>query len=168
MEKIAEGKTKAVYEERPGIVLIENKDILSKGDGKVLYTLQTKGIWATETTCNVFELLKKRGVPMAYIERVDERIFRAYEADMIKLEIVVRNIGYGSRLKRHPEETEGMVYPEPVIEFFLKSDEEKDPFAVYDIISGHWLLFDAKKPLKEGFIREMPVLVTTKGIVRNH
>lgn len=165
MEKITEGKTKIVRRESPYTVLIENKDILSKGDGRVLYPLLDKGIWATETTCNVFELLKRHNVPVAYIERVDERTFRAYEADMIKLEIVVRNIAYGSRLKRHPEESEGMVYSESVIELFFKSDEESDPFMAFDIISGHWLLFDAKKPLKDGFIREMPVLVTAKGIV---
>lgn len=165
MEEIAQGKTKIVRRESPGIVLIENKDILSKGDGKVLYTLPGKGIWATETTCNVFELLKRHNVPMAYIGRTDERTFRAYEADMGKIEIVVRNIAFGSRVKRHPEESEGSVYDEPVIEIFCKSDAEGDPFMVFDLISGHWLLFDAKKPLKEGFMREMPVLVTAKGIV---
>jgi len=47
MEKIAEGKTKIISREKPGIVIVTNKDILSKGDGKELLTLPGKGRWAT-------------------------------------------------------------------------------------------------------------------------
>lgn len=162
---IASGKTKAVIStEYSGIVNIENNDILSKGDGEELYILPGKGIWATETTCNVFELFKRHGVPLAYIKRVNERTFSAYEADMVKLEIVVRNKADGSYLKRNPEEQEGKVFPEPIIEFYLKSDEEGDPFAVYDPDNKNWLLYDPKKPLQK-VLRVMPYLVTKKGIL---
>lgn len=164
-KKITEGKTKSIERDGPGMVLVINKDILSKGDGKEFLTLSGKGIWATETTCNVFELLKRHNIDMAYIERVDERTFRAYEADMVKLEIVVRNIAFGSYLMRHPEVQEGTVFPEPVIEIFFKSDEDHDPFAEYDTENNNWRLYDAKKPLKDGFIRIMPAIVTAKGIV---
>lgn len=164
-EEIARGKTKIIYRtEEQDIVFVENNDILSKGDGKVLYTLPEKGIWATDTTCNVFELLKRQDVPVAYIGRINERTFSAYEADMVGLEIVVRNIAFGSYLKRHPEEQEGKVFSRPVIEFYYKSDKEGDPLMAFDLISGYWLLFDAKKPVKE-IIRIISDLVTKKGIL---
>lgn len=162
---IAKGKTKKIISTKdPEIVDIENNDILSKSDGKVLYTLPGKGIWATDTTCNVFELLRRHDVPVAYIGRINERTFSAFEADMVGLEIVVRNIAFGSYLKRYPEEQEGKVFSRPVIEFYYKSDKESDPLAVFDLISGCWLFFDAKKPVKE-IIRVIPDLVTKKGIL---
>ncbi len=163
--EIARGKTKTIFRtEVQDIVFIENNDILSKGDGKELYTLPGKGIWATDTTCNVFELLKLHNIPLAYIGRVDERTFSAYEADMVALEIVVRNVAYGSYLKRNPEVQEGTVLSRPVIEFYYKSDKEGDPFAVYDPVNEQWLLYDPKKPIKD-VLRIMPYLVTKKGIL---
>ncbi len=163
--EITHGKTKTIFRtEVQDIVFIENNDILSKGDGKELYTLPGKGIWATDTTCNVFELLKLHNIPLAYIGRVDERTFSAYEADMVALEIVVRNVAYGSYLKRNPEVQEGTVLSRPVIEFYYKSDKEGDPFAVYDPVNEQWLLYDPKKPIKD-VLRIMPYLVTKKGIL---
>lgn len=162
---IAEGKTKIIYgTDDPDIVLIENKDDLTKGDGKVRCKLTGKGILATITACNVFELLKKHDVPVAHIAKVNDRTFSAYAADMVGLEIVVRNIAFGSYLKRNPGVKEGKIFLHPVVEFYLKNDKEGDPLAVFDLISGQWLLFDAKKPVKE-VICVMPSFVTKNGIV---
>lgn len=163
-EEKARGKTKIIYgTEDPDVVFVENNDVLSKGDGKVKYTLPGKGILATTTTCNVFELLKMHGVPVAYIGRIDERTFSAYLADMVGLEIVVRNIAFGSYLKRNPGVQEGKIFKRLVIEIYFKNDEKGDPIAVYDLISGRWLLFNAKKPMTE-VIQEIPYFVTKKGI----
>lgn len=165
MEKIAEGKTKIISRKKPGIVIVTNKDVLSKGDGKEFLTLPGKGRLATETTCNVFELLKRQNIRVAYYKRVDGISFCAPEVDMATLEIVARNIAYGSYLKRHPETREGTLFDEPTIEIFFKSDKDNDPLAVLDDKTGQWRLYDAKKPLDEGFIREIPSVVTAGGIV---
>lgn len=164
--KIAEGKTKAIYEtDDPNIVHIVNKDALTKGDGKVKIELPGKGAWATTTTCNVFELLKKHGIPVAYIARIDERTFSSYMADMLKIEVIVRNVKYGSRLKRYPADRKGEVCEKPIIELFLKDDENNDPLIVYDVESDIWRLYDAKKPISEGYLSSVDTIVTAGGIV---
>lgn len=165
---IVEGKTKIIEEDVGGKVRVVSKPVFSKGDGKVRLTLEGKDRWANRTTCNVFKLLAKQNIPSAFWEQIDEVSFSAYEADMVPIEVVVRFIAFGSRLKRHPEEKEGTFYEWPVVEFFYKDDEEGDPFLIFDLISRKWLMLDAKKPPKEGFIREMPQIKTKKGRIIDH
>lgn len=151
-EKIAEGKTKIIWLESPGIVLIENKPVLTKGDGKEREPLEGKDVWATETTCNCFELLNRKGIPTHFIERVDERTFRAFRVRMIHIELVARRIATGSYLKRNPKVKEGTVFKDLVVEFFLKDDARHDPMMTYNTSKKCFELYDAKKPISEGYL----------------
>lgn len=167
MEKIAEGKTKILCLENSGVVLVRSKPALTARDGKKKDSFEGKDIFATETTCNCFELLKKFKIPVAYLGRVDERTFRAYEAIMMPIEVVVRRIAFGSRLKRHPNEKEGTIFKDPVVEFFHKDDELGDPLMVFDIHNPRWILHNSKKPLGAGFIGILVDLGRAKDKINN-
>jgi phosphoribosylaminoimidazole-succinocarboxamide synthase len=136
--KLAEGKTKIIWSGDPGenTVLVESKDDITAGDGAKHDMLEGKAASATTTTCNVFDLLNARGVQTHYIEHVDDRTFRAYNADMIPIELVVRRVATGSYLKRNPDATEGEMFNELVFEAFHKDDAAHDPILEFDFGRG--------------------------------
>jgi len=169
---IADGKTKRIREVvgESGLVIVESKPTLSKGDGAVIVTIPGKDEWATRTTCNVFKLLKFRGIRTAFLKQLDRTKFLALRGEMIKYEVVIRGIATGSYCKRHPEVVEGTVFPVPVVEFFLKTTNKRwpvwdaaleewgsfelevdDPFVVFD---GNAKLYHPRKPM----VTQMPML----------
>ena len=128
-----EGKTKKVWEVAgdSNLVIIENKaDITAFDDPKFTKQFQTKAIYATETTCRVFELLKKAAVPVAYIEQISPTEFVTPKCSMIALEVVGRRYAVGSYLKRNPnleqpKDKPPIRFHRLVIEFFLKTTKGK-------------------------------------------
>ena len=163
-EKIAEGKTKVIWavENAPGLAILESKDDITAGDGAKHDVIAGKAEMATATTCNVFELLKRCGVPVAYREQVDSRSFLGDQCRMLPWEVVVRREGHGSYLKRAPWLQKGHVFPRLIVEFFLKTTGKKwednvlpkdDPLA---ISAGDGIaLYLPDKPLcaKDAFLR---------------
>lgn len=100
---LAEGKTKKILiAETPGHVVVESKDDLTAGDGAKHDVISGKAPLSNRTTSNVFRILKACGLPVAFVEEVDETRFLAEQCDMIPYEVVVRREAYGSFLKRHP------------------------------------------------------------------
>jgi phosphoribosylaminoimidazole carboxylase/phosphoribosylaminoimidazole-succinocarboxamide synthase len=125
---LAEGKTKEIWEllGEEGLVIVQNKDAVTKSDDPSLTRkFNTKGLCATETTCRVFELLNKAGIPVAYQKQISPTEFIAEKCRMIPLEIVARRYAAGSYLKRNPqfERPENMPFRfhRLVSEYFLKT-----------------------------------------------
>ncbi len=121
-----EGKTKIirVFDEDDNFVVIESKDNITAGDGLTRRdTIKGKAQLATDTTCNVFELLKQYGVPVAYCRQLDTTHFLAPRCDMIEYEVIVRREAHGSYLKRNPYLKKGHVFPQLKVEFFLKTSD---------------------------------------------
>lgn len=174
-ELLAEGKTKKIYEvvdSDKQLVIVENKeDITAFDDPSKTRTFKTKSVFATTTTCRVFELLKKAGIPIAYQEQISPTEFMALNCKMIKLEVVARRCAVGSYLKRHPElaKPEGQPphrFHRLVAELFLKTtggkfvgqnDQtivegldpqkgEEDPLIINPLNPEKWRLFHSKKP----------------------
>ena len=73
------------------------------------------------------------GVPTHFIRVLNERESLVRAMKMIPIECVVRNICAGSMAKRYGIE-EGTRLPEPIFEFFLKSDALHDPLVNDDHI----------------------------------
>lgn len=119
----AEGKTKRIWEtsEMPSHVIVESKDDLTAGDGAKHDYLIGKGAFANRTTSNVFRLLKTCGLPVAFIEEIDDTRFLAERCAMIPYEVVVRREAHGSFLKRHPELPKGHIFSHLILELFLKT-----------------------------------------------
>lgn len=157
MIKIAEGKTKIIWA-IPGVedeVIIESKDQITAGDGAKKDIIEGKGIFSNETACNCFSFLNSRRIPTHFIEKVNSRAFRARKAKMIPIELVARRIAAGSFLKRRPEIREGTIFDEIVTEFFLKDDIRHDPLMIWNDKKQCFELYDAKLPLKKGYLGDL-------------
>lgn len=122
---LSEGKTKKIFDAGGDLALIESKDDLTAGDGAKHDVVPDKGIWSTATTCNVFQLLKAWGLPVAYLERRGQRTFLAQACAMVPYEVVARRRGIGSYAKRHPDNSPASRFGSPVIEFYLKTQGKR-------------------------------------------
>ncbi len=118
---VAEGKTKVLRRKGPGRVYACAKDDITAGDGAKRDSFRFKSVLATMTTCAVFELLEKSGVPTCFVARTGPAAFEALECAMLPYEIVGRAIALGSYCKRHPEISPRTRLPKRVVEFFLKT-----------------------------------------------
>lgn len=144
---IAEGKTKIVRRTaNPKVVVVESKDDITAGDGARRAVMDSKAHLANLTTCNVFELLNRKGLRTHFIRKGQGTSFTAFHLDMIPFEVVIRRIAYGSYLKRRPEVPERTVFETLVVEFFWKDDSRHDPLIKFDFANGRMILFDAKAP----------------------
>lgn len=149
-----EGKTKQIWTV-PEIVRVKSKDDITAGDGAKHDVFEGKAKYSTETTCNVFELLKRHRLPLAYIARYSETEFLAYKSDMLPLEVVVRRIALGSYLKRNPSVKQGTVFDKPIVEYYLKTsgrkfngaDLPKDDPLITEFLCGHVRVHDPSIPV---------------------
>lgn len=167
-EIITEGKTKIIRIAlgSPDEVLIESKDDITAGDGERRSVINEKGIIATETTCNCFRLLNTAGIPTHFIDRVDDRTFRAKKVEMLPVEVIVRRIATGSYLERNPEVKEGFIFEELIIELFFKDDASHDPMMIWSSDKLNFELYDSHKPKSEGYIKDLPNgLLTSKRVI---
>jgi len=122
-----EGKAKSVFEtNNPNELLVYFKDDATAGNGEKHGIIAGKGVINNKLSAFFFKQLKDRGIKSHFIETVSDREMLVKKLDMIKLEIIVRNIVAGSLVKRLglPEGTPLAV---PVIEYDYKSDELGDP-----------------------------------------
>ncbi|MCL4361767.1 AIR carboxylase family protein [Candidatus Dependentiae bacterium] len=153
---LAEGKTKIIWshETDNNLVIIESKDNISAGNGAKRDVISHKAELATDTTCNVFRLLKACDLPIAFCEQRDATRFVAPHCEMILYEVVVRREAHGSYLKRHPYLQKGHLFPQLVVEFFLKTNNNNwkgqaipcdDPYIRFQ--DGKGLLFRPDKPI---------------------
>jgi phosphoribosylaminoimidazole carboxylase/phosphoribosylaminoimidazole-succinocarboxamide synthase len=122
---VAEGKTKRIYQikDSPDLVTIVSKDDITAGDGAKHDVIPDKGKFANITTCNVFRLLKACGLPVAFEDQDSENSFIAPPCSMLPYEVVVRREAHGSYLKRMPHLAKGQLFPQLLLEFFLKTKE---------------------------------------------
>ena len=122
-----EGKAKSVYEtDNPGELLIYFKDDATAGNGAKHDIIEGKGIINNKISQYFFKQLKDRGIKSHFVEKIGEREMIVKRLDMIKLEVVVRNIVAGSLVKRLGLE-EGTPLTVPIVEYYYKSDELGDP-----------------------------------------
>jgi phosphoribosylaminoimidazole-succinocarboxamide synthase len=128
--KIAEGKTKEVYEFDSEHVLLRFKDSITAGDGAKVDILSNKGIINAQTSAYLFRILEKNGIKTHYVGMYDERTMIVKKLKMIPVEVVARKIATGSIIKRLPIK-EGELFDPPIVEFFLKDDTRHDPLLNY-------------------------------------
>ena len=122
-----EGEAKSVFEtDNPNELLIYFKDDATAFNGEKHGTIEGKGVINNKLSQFFFKQLKDRGVKSHFVENAGEREMIVKRLDMIKLEVVVRNIVAGSLVKRLGLE-EGTPLTVPVVEYYYKSDELGDP-----------------------------------------
>ena len=126
-ELIYEGKAKSVFAtDDPALVLVYFKDDATAGNGAKHDIIEGKGIINNRISEFFFKQLKDRGIKTHFVEKIGEREMVVKKLDMIKLEVVVRNIVAGSLVKRLGL-AEGTPLAVPVVEYYYKSDELGDP-----------------------------------------
>jgi phosphoribosylaminoimidazole-succinocarboxamide synthase len=133
---LTEGKTKIVEDAGNGEVLVRSKDDITAEDGARRDVLDGKAVASTRTTCNLFELLERNGVPTHFVDRVDDVTFRARNVEMIPLELVARRYASGSVRDRFPDLADGAVFDELLFEVFEKDDANHDPLLAFDFDAG--------------------------------
>ena len=155
---VIEGKTKKVYKikDSAGLVAVISKDDITAGDGAKHDIIPDKGRVATATTSNVFRLLKACGLPVAFVEQDSETSFVAPGCDMLPYEVVTRREAHGSYLKRNPHFTKGQLFPQLIVEFYLKTKDKNwkgkpliadDPFMQFSDDGKQIKLFNPAKPM---------------------
>jgi phosphoribosylaminoimidazole carboxylase/phosphoribosylaminoimidazole-succinocarboxamide synthase len=156
---VTEGKTKKIYRIKgdAGLAAVVAKDDITAGDGAKHDVIPDKGLLATATTSNVFRLLKACGLPVAFVEQDSPTSFVAPQCAMLPYEVVVRREAHGSYLKRNPHLAKGQLFPQAIVEFYLKTKDKNwkgkplvadDPFMQFSDDGKQIKLFNPAKPLQ--------------------
>jgi phosphoribosylaminoimidazole-succinocarboxamide synthase len=136
-EKRAElykGKAKTVYAtDNPHRLIMHYRDDVSAFDGAKLAKLDLKGETNNKINAYVMGRLAAAGVATHFVQMLNERESLVKAMKMVPVECVVRNVCAGSMAKRYGI-PEGQKLPEPIFEFFLKSDALHDPLCNDDHI----------------------------------
>jgi phosphoribosylaminoimidazole-succinocarboxamide synthase len=137
-ELLYEGKAKKLFATGdPDLLLQYFKDDATAFNAKKRGTIQQKGVLNNAISEVFFKLLAEAGVPTHFVRRLDERHMLVKRLSIVPVEMVVRNVVAGSLARRLGME-EGRVLPEPIVEFFYKSDPLDDPM----INEWHVLVFE--------------------------
>ncbi|HEY8297659.1 MAG TPA: phosphoribosylaminoimidazolesuccinocarboxamide synthase [Candidatus Baltobacteraceae bacterium] len=137
--EITRGKTKVLFEHpgQPDMLVVQQTDSISAGDGARRNEIAGKGRLAAQTTARVFRLLNLCGLPTHYVnggEDDDDNEMLVRRANMIPLEVVVRGVVAGSLARRNPGMQRGSLLVPRMVEFFVKDDANHDPLISPDAI----------------------------------
>lgn len=140
MERIYTGKTKDVFKDTNGDIVLYFKDdmtgkdgVFDPGENQVGLTVEGSGRAGLEMTSHFFNILKDKNIPTHYISSdLDKKEMRVNEIENFGdgLEVICRYVAVGSYYRRYGKYIEnGTVLKSPVVEFTLKDDERQDPVA---------------------------------------
>ena len=133
-EMIYEGKAKKVFShDDEDKVIIEFKDDATAFNALKKARFEGKGELNCQISAKIFELLIKNNIPTHFLELENENTMIARKIKIIPLEIVLRNIAYGSLCKQTTIES-GTILAKPLIDIYLKNDELNDPLITKDRI----------------------------------
>ena len=131
---IYEGKAKKVFShDDADKVNIEFKDDATAFNALKKAKFAGKGKLNCLISSRIFELLIKNKIPTHFIELKNENTMIAKKINVIPLEIVLRNIAYGSLCKQTTIKP-STVLAKPLIDIYLKNDELNDPLITKDRI----------------------------------
>ena len=128
-EMIYEGKAKRLFtvEGHPEWILQEFKDSLTAFNAQKKGQFENKGRLNRDITSLVFRFLADKGIPSHRVVDVGSNDMVTEKLEMLKVEVVVRNVLAGSTAKKFGLE-EGTPLEKPLVEFYYKDDALNDPF----------------------------------------
>ncbi|MBS0320399.1 MAG: phosphoribosylaminoimidazolesuccinocarboxamide synthase [Proteobacteria bacterium] len=133
-QELYRGKAKTVYAtDDPNTLVMHYRDDVSAFDGTKVAQLAQKGETNNRFNAYVMGRLAAAGIRSHFIRVLNERESLVKAMKMLPVECVVRNVVAGSMAKRYGI-AEGTTLPEPIFEFFLKSDALHDPLVNDDHI----------------------------------
>lgn len=126
--KLYEGKWKVLFEtDHPGRLIQRFKDAPTFARAGTASTLPRRGAMKNQISAALFALLQRNGIPTHFLEVLNDRDMLVRRLEMIRLEVVVRNVVAGSLAKRLGMEA-GSPLAAPLLEHYYKSDALGDPF----------------------------------------
>lgn len=127
------GKAKTIYKtDNPEKLIMEFRDSLTAFDGKKKSEAPRKGYYNAQISAKLFKLLEDKGIKTHFDSMLSETEMVVDAVEIIKIEVIVRNIAAGSLAKKYPFKT-GQKLDPPILIFDYKSDEHGDPMINDDI-----------------------------------
>ena len=126
-ELLYEGKAKKIWTtDDPNLLISEFKDSLTAFNGEKKDEQEGKGALNNQISAILFEYLQDKGIPTHYVKMLDSNHMLHKRAEVILIEVIVRNIATGS-LSRNLGIKDGTTLPFILVEFDYKNDELGDP-----------------------------------------
>ena len=133
--RIYEGKAKVLYEgPEPGTLVQHFKDDATAFNAEKHEVIEGKGVLNNRISEYIFLQLAQLGIQTHFIKALNMREQLIREAEIVPLEVVIRNVAAGSLVKRLGLK-EGQPLPRPLIEFYYKDDALGDPLISEDHIA---------------------------------
>lgn len=128
MELIYEGKGKKVFQSpNADEVILFFKDELTAFNALKKGQFAKKGEINCKISTLIFKELKKKNIKTHWLETISENQMRVQKTKIIPLEVVVRNYAAGSFAQKF-KVTDGQKMQRPLVEYYFKNDDLKDPF----------------------------------------
>ncbi|MEY3930427.1 MAG: hypothetical protein RLZZ516_2137 [Cyanobacteriota bacterium] len=122
-----EGKAKRVYATQDSErVAVEFKDDATAFNALKKAQLAGKGELNCQISARLFELLEREGIPTHYIGLQANNWMLVKSVRIVPVEVVVRNIAFGSLCKQMPIEP-GTPLDPPLLDLYYKDDAFGDP-----------------------------------------
>ena len=132
-EQLYSGKAKTVYATNdPKRYIVKFRDDVTAGDGAKKANIKGKGYYNAQISARLFKLLADNGISTHYIKMVSEDEMLVHACDMIKIEVIPRNIAAGSIVRKY-DFRQGHVFDQPVMVMDYKNDAAHDPMLNDDI-----------------------------------
>ena len=138
-KKLYEGKAKIIYATNDKNLVIQYfKDDATAFNNQKKTTIEGKGVLNNRISEHILSNLSEVGIKNHLVKRINMREQLVKKVEIIPVEFVVRNIAAGSIVKRLGLK-EGEVFPNPLIEYYLKRDDLGDPLINEDhIVNFNW------------------------------
>lgn len=153
-KQLYEGKAKILFEgPEPGTIIQHFKDDATAFNNEKKGTISGKGVLNNRISEFIMTKLMEIGIPTHFIRTLNMREQLVKKADIIPVEVIVRNIAAGSLCKRLGLD-EGMVLPKTLVEFCYKDDDLGDPLVSEDhLLTFGWMEEIELKIIKERALR---------------
>ena len=122
-----EGKAKRVYAtDQNDLVAVEYKDDATAFNALKKAQLAGKGELNCQISARLFELLERDGIPTHYRALQEPNWMLVRPIRIVPVEVVIRNIAFGSLCKQMPIEP-GTPLDPPLLDLYYKDDAYGDP-----------------------------------------
>ncbi len=138
-KKIYEGKAKKLYADGESENLIlDFMDEATVYDGQKREAAKNKGVVNNQISSFIFSYLEGFNIPTHFIKEIGPREMLIKNLEMIKIEVIMRNVAAGSFAKKYGLE-EGRELSSPILEFYLKDEARHVPMINHSHIQAFGL-----------------------------
>lgn len=133
LSELYSGKAKTVFKtDEPEKLIMEFRNSLTAFDGKKKSEAPKKGYYNAQISAKLFKLLEEHGIKTHFDSMLSKTEMIVDAVEIIKIEVIVRNIAAGSLTRKYPFKA-GQKLDPPILIFDYKSDEYGDPMINEDI-----------------------------------